>query len=63
MLTAKVREGNLVASRKLGIFVLGKRSRLIGDGTISGACPCSKIQEIRFPGLRNGQMSAKRFGP
>lgn len=50
---ARGRWGRWVASGKLGVVrVPGRKSRLIGDGTISGANAASRIQEhVRLPGL------------
>ena len=59
---AKARWGNLVASGKLGVALApGKKPRLIGDGTVSGTNPCSRIQEkVCIPGLGSVQQFLSR---
>ena len=54
---AKASWGSLVASGKVGVaLVPEKKPRLIGDGAISSARPCSKIQEkVLLLGLGSAQ--------
>ena len=59
---AKASWGNLMASGKVGVaLVPEKKPRLIGDGAISGARPCSKIQEkVLLLGLGSAQQFLSR---
>ena len=54
---ARRRWGKLVASGKLGVVrAPGKKPRLIGDGSVSGANRASRIHEhVRLPGLQGIQ--------
>ena len=54
---ARSRWGNLLASGKLGVVhAPGKKPRLIGDGSVSGANAASRISEqVRLPGLQSIQ--------
>ena len=54
---ARRRWGKLVASGKLGVVrAPGKKPRLIGDGSVSGANRVSRVHEhVRLPGLQGIQ--------
>ncbi|CAJ1458009.1 unnamed protein product, partial [Effrenium voratum] len=58
---ARSRWGSLVASGKLGVVrAPGKKPRLIGDGSISGANPAARIGErVRLPGLSGERARAQ----